>query len=147
MSSPRPPSLHAQLVRRVHTAKSWLKLDDGTYRMAIASHAPGKSSSLTCSVAELQALMEHFHRVGYPRPGQVEGKPARKPFSPRQKKMWALWQSLADAHLVRDRTLRGLLAWISSQTDNQVQALDFLTTAQEDTLIESMKKWKERGNG
>jgi hypothetical protein len=58
--------------------------------------------------------------------------------------MWALWQVLADQGKVRNRTMRGLLAWIEHQTDNHVQRLDWLTPAQEYTLIESLKKWSER---
>lgn len=131
---------HAQLVRRVHAGKSWLKLDDDTYRDAIAAHAAGKTSSTECSIAELQAVIEHWHACGWPRPG---GK-KHKPLTPPQRKMWSLWQSLADAGRVRDRTMRGLLAWIASQTENHVQALQFLTPAQEYTLIESLKQWKAR---
>lgn len=128
---------HAQLVRRVHAAKTWLKLDDDTYRAAIAAHGAGKRSSKDCTVTELDALLEHFHRSGYPCPG-------RKPLSRQQKKMWALWQTLAAAGRVHDRTMRGLLAWIKGQTTNHVERLDWLTPAQEVTLIESLKKWSER---
>lgn len=131
---------HAQLVRRVHAAKTWLKLDDDTYRAALAARAAGKRSSKDCSVAELQAVMEHFHAAGYPQPGA--GK--RVPLSPRHKKLWALWQTLADAGQVRDRSMRGLVGWVRGQTDNHVEALAFLTSAQEYTLIESLKKWVDR---
>ena len=131
---------HAQLIRRVHAAKTWLKLDDETYRGTLARFAAGKTSSKACSVAELQAVIEHFHASGWPRPG----KEKYKPLSIRQKKMWALWQTLADQGKVRNRTMRGLLAWIEHQTDNHVQRLDWLTPAQEHTLIESLKKWSER---
>lgn len=131
---------HAQLVRRVHAAKSWLKLDDDTYRAAVARFAAGKTSSKDCSVAELQALMDHFHASGFPRPG---GK-TFKPLSARQKKMYALWCALADAGRVQERSMRALLAWIEGQTENRVKRLDWLTPAQELTLIESLKKWGER---
>jgi phage gp16-like protein len=134
---------HAQLVRRVHAAKTWLKLEDDTYRAAIAAHAGGKSSSKECSVDELQALQEHFHRCGYPRPGAKPGA-KRAVLTPPQKKLWALWQTLHTAGKVRDRTMKGLLAWIRGQTDNGVEALAFLTPAQEHTLIESLKKWVGR---
>lgn len=131
---------HARLVCRVHSGKSWLKLDEDTYRAAIAAHAAGKTSSKDCSVAELQAVIEHWHACGWPRPG---GK-KHKPLTPRQKKMWSLWQTLADAGRVKDRSMRGLLAWISGQTANHVEALTFLSSAQEYTLIESLKKWVGR---
>ena len=134
---------HAQMVRRVHAAKTWLKLDDDTYRDVLALRSGGKRSSKDCSVEELQSVMEHLHAAGYPRPGGAK----RVPLSPRHKKLWALWQTLADAGQVRDRTMRGLLGWIRGQTDNHVEALAFLTAAQEYTLIESLKKWVARVPG
>lgn len=134
---------HAQLIRQIHTGKSYLRLDDDAYRSVLASQAAGKHSSKDCSVSELQAVLEHLHRCGFPRGG---GKPGvkRTPLTPRQKKMWALWQTLHTAGLVRDRSMRGLLAWIAGQTDNHVQRLEFLTPAQEHTLIESLKAWRDR---
>jgi phage gp16-like protein len=134
---------HARLVRRVHAAKSGLKLDEDTYRAAIAAHADGKTSSKACTVAELEGLMEHFHARGYPRPdGKTGGK--RIVLTSTQKKMWALWQTLHAAGKVRDRSMKGLLAWIRGQTSNHVEALNFLTPAQEHTLIESLKQWQAR---
>ena len=131
---------HAQLIRRVHAGKTWLRMDDDTYRLTLARFAAGKTSSKECSIAELKAVIEHMHESGWPQPG---GR-GYKPLSPRQKKMWALWQSLADAGKVRDRRMPALLKWIEGQTDNHVQRLEFLTAAQEHTLIESLKMWNER---
>ncbi len=131
---------HAQLIRQIHTAKRDLGLDDDTYRLTLARFAAGKTSSKDCSVAELQAVIEHFHESGWPRPGGVR----HKPLSPTQKKMWALWQALADQGKVKNRRMVGLLNWIAGQTDNHVARLEWLTAAQEHTLIESLKKWTER---
>lgn len=131
---------HAQLIRQIHTAKRDLGLDDDTYRLTLARFAAGKTSSKDCSVAELQAVIEHFHDSGWPRAGGAR----QKPLSPRQKKMWALWQTLADQGKVRNRRMAGLLGWIAGQTDNQVQRLEWLTSAQEHTLIESLKQWEAR---
>lgn len=136
-------SQHAQLVRQVHAAKTWLKLDDDTYRAALAAHSNGKHSSKACTVTELLAVMERFHRAGFPRPGATAGK--RVVLTPAQKKMWALWQTLHTAGRVQDRTMKGLLAWVKGQTENHVEALAFLTPAQERTLIESLKLWADRG--
>lgn len=132
---------HARLVRQVHAAASHLKLDDDTYRAAIAARADGKTSSKACSIAELEVVLEHFHQVGFPRPG---GGSKRAPLTRTQRKMWSLWQQLADAGRVRDRTMRGLLAWIKAQTSNGVEALRFLTPAQETTVIEQLKQWAGR---
>jgi len=132
---------HAALVRQLHVAKSWLKLDDDTYRAAIAARSAGKTSSKACTVAELLAIVEHFHAAGFPRP---DGGSKRRPLSAPQRKMWSLWQQLADTGRVRDRTMKGLIAWIKAQTANHVEALAFLTPAQERTLIESLKQWVDR---
>lgn len=131
---------HAGLVRQVHAAKTFLKLDDETYRAALRAHAGGKASSKACTVAELQAVIAHFHRAGFPKPGG--GK--RVALTPPQKKMWSLWQQLADQGRVANRSMKGLCAWVKSQTDNGVEALAFLSPAQERTLIESLKRWVDR---
>ncbi|WP_298619520.1 regulatory protein GemA [uncultured Zoogloea sp.] len=133
---------HAALVRQVHVAKSWLKLDDDTYRAALAARSGGKVSSTACTVVELKAVLEHFHTAGFPRPG---GSAKRVALTAPQRKMWSLWQQLADAGRVRDRSMKGLLAWVKGQTENSVEALAFLTPAQERTLIESLKQWVDRG--
>jgi hypothetical protein len=128
---------HAQLVKRIHAARTWLKMDEDTYRELLANHCDGRRSSTDCTVVQLERAMARMHELGYPRPG-------RRPLSRPQKLMWSLWQQLADAGRVRDRTMAGLLAWIGGQTAHQVKALDWLTPAQENTLIESLKKWKAR---
>lgn len=142
-TTPAVAAHHARLVKRVHAAKTWLKLDDDSYRGAIAARAGGKRSSKACTVPELEAVLEHFHACGYPRPGgRPDGK--RVVLTAPQKKMWALWQTLADAGKVRERSMKGLLSWVRHQTDNGVEALAFLTPAQEATLIERLKQWADR---
>ena len=131
---------HAGLVRQVHAAKTWLKLDDDTYRAALRAHAGGKASSKACTVAELQAVIAHFHRAGVPKPGGGKRVELTRP----QKKMWSLWQQLADQGRVEARNMKGLCAWVKGQTDNGVEALAFLTPAQERTLIVSLKRWADR---
>lgn len=133
---------HAALVRQVHVAKTWLKLDEDTYRAALAARSGGKVSSKACTVAELKAVLEHFHNAGFPRPG---GSAKRVALTAPQRKMWSLWQQLADAGRVRDRSMKGLSAWVKGQTENGADALAFLTPAQERTLIESLKQWVDRG--
>ena len=133
---------HAALVRQVHAAKTFLQLDEDTYRAALAAKAAGKVSSKLCTIVELRAVIEHFHQAGFPRPG---GSAKRVALTAPQRKMWSLWQQLADAGRVRDRSMKGLLAWVKGQTENSVEALAFLTPAQERTLIESLKQWVGRG--
>ena len=67
-----------------------------------------------------------------------------KPLTPVQRKMWSLWQQLADAGLVDNRKMPALLAFVKRQT--AVERLEWLNAKQEDLVVESLKKWlKSRG--
>lgn len=77
-----------------------------------------------------------------------EGRPARKSaarpaWSPQLRLMWSLWQQLADAGRVRDRSRAGLQAWVA-QHQVGVDRLEWLTSAQLDLAIEGLKAWLER---
>lgn len=139
MSDTARAAEHAHLIRAVHSAAGFLGLDDDIYRDVLEAHT-GRRSSKECTVVELKKLMEHFHTAGYPRPGG----PDRRPLSPRARKIWSLWQQLADAERVHDRTMRGLLAWVAHHTNNQVRQLQWLTDPQIDALIEALKRWLAR---
>lgn len=117
-----------------HTAN---ELDDESYREMLMRCAGVTSSTQIRSVAKAEAVLDEFRRLGI-------GTPApRKALTPQQKKIWSLWQSLADKGLVRDRTMRGLLAWIKRQTG--VDALSFMSWPQEHQVTESLKRWLARG--
>jgi len=114
-----------------HTAGA--QLDDADYRALLQRCAGVASSTQITSLARANAVLAEFRRLGI-------GNPApRKALSPQQKKIWSLWQQLADAGLVRDRSMRGLVAWVKRQTG--VDALDFMAWAQEYQVTEALKRW------
>jgi len=117
--------------------KAGEQLDDASYRDILQRCAGVASSTQIKSVAKAEAVLDEFRRLGI-------GTPApRKPLSPQQKKIWSLWQQLADKGLVRDRRMAGLLAWVKRQTG--VDALSFMTWPQEHQVTESLKRWLARG--
>lgn len=114
-----------------HTAA--VQLDDAAYRALLQRCAGVASSTQITSLARANAVLAEFRRLGI-------GNPApRKALSPQQKKIWSLWQQLADAGLVRDRSMRGLVAFVKRQTG--VDALDFMTWPQEYQVTEALKRW------
>jgi len=112
-------------------------LDDVSYREILQRCAGVSSSTQIRSVAKAEAVIDEFRRLGIGTP------PPRKPLTPQQKKIWSLWQSLADKGHVTDRTMRGLLVWVKRQTG--VDALSFMTWPQERQVTESLKRWLARG--
>lgn len=133
-------SAAARDIRAIHTLKTRLKWSDDDYR-ALLRTLTGKTSSKDCTPAERRHVREHLQglaaRAGVARP-QV-----RTPLSPRERKVWALWQRAHRDGLVQSTHPRALDAWVRRQVG--VDALRFCTPAQLDTLIESLKKWVERG--
>lgn len=117
--------------------KAGEQLDDVAYRDILQRCAGVASSTDIRSVAKAEAVIDEFRRLGIGTP------PPRKPLTPQQKKIWSLWQQLADKGLVRDRRMVGLMAWVKRQTG--VDALSFMTWPQEHQVTESLKRWLERG--
>lgn len=131
--------LLTQIRARRHTAKA--TLSEESYRQILQRAAGVASSTEIRALGKARAVLAEFDRLHISLPA---GGPRRGQFSPTQKKMWALWQTLAGQGKVQNRRLPGLLGWIAGQTDNHVQRLEWLTPAQEHTLIESLKQWVDR---
>ena len=135
------PALAARLkklraIRYGHKAE----IDDAAYRALLMRTAGVTSSTAITRLDQADAVIAEFRRRGI-------GKPSRpRPvLTPTQKKIWSLWQQLADAGYVHDRSMRGLAAWVKRQT--RVDALQFLTAPQEDAVIEALKQWVSRCRG
>lgn len=111
-------------------------LDDADYRAILQRCAGVTSSTQIRSLFKADAVLDEFRRLG------IGSPPARRPLSASGKKVWSLWQQLADGGLVRDRRMSALMAWVKRQA--HVDALEFLTAAQEHAVIEALKAWLER---
>ena len=117
--------------------KAGEQLDDAAYRAILQRCAGVDSSTKIRSVAKAEAVLDEFRRLG------IGAPPARPPLTPMQKKMWALWQQLADAGRVDNRKMAGLLGFVKRQTG--VEVLAWLTWPQEYQVVESLKRWLSRG--
>lgn len=125
------------------------------YRDLLSGLFNGRRSAADLNDAERLQLLHHFQRLGWK--GTVGGSranaaPAKKraPWSPKLKKLWSLWQQLADKGLVTDRTSKGLSKWCFRQTAGPggrggVDRVEFLNPAQLQGCTEAAKLWLERG--
>lgn len=116
-----------------------INMDDTDYRAMLQRVAGVASSTDVFDERVLFKIQNELNRLGAP------AGPARRPLTQPQKKMWSLWQQLADAGRVRDRRMPALLSWVKRQA--HVDALGFLSSAQEYALIEALKSWLERKDG
>jgi hypothetical protein len=128
--------------QRIHIIRGQVGMSLDEYHDLIGALFDGKRSSRELDTAQRQRLVAHMEGVAR-RYGGAAARPARTPLTPHQKKMFSLWQQLADAGLVRERGMPALRKYITRQT--QVQRMEWLNSHQEVTVIESLKRWLSRG--
>jgi phage gp16-like protein len=130
--------------------KAKLQLSDDDYR-ALLKALTLKSSSSEMSEAERRQVREHMQRLAE-RAGLVKqaGRRGDGSFaarkaqaSPRERKVWALWNQLGRDGVVHNTSAQALDAWVERTV--HVSSLRFATSAQLDTLIEALKAWQTRG--
>lgn len=144
----------ANHIAAIHTLKSKLGLSDDDYR-ALLCNITGKRSSKALSAAELLRVRNHMQALGErmgvlvaqrqrPMPAETFAK-AKAAASPRERKVWALWNQLGRDGVVHDTSAAALNAWVARTV--HVSALAFANAAQLDTMIEALKAWQQRGGG
>ena len=136
------PALQSKLRQiRAIRHKAGEQLDDVSYRALLRRVADVESSTQIRSIAKATAVLAEFARLG------IGGQVPRPKLTPMQKKMWSLWQQLADAGQVKNRKMAGLLAYVERQTGVEAKgSLAWMTWAQERQVVESLKKWLARGD-
>lgn len=142
------------LIAQIHIAKKDLGLDDDTYRHALKA-ATGKTSAGDMTVPELHKAIAAFKERGFKvRPGKKTGPKSRaytktkhgtEIGGPTQgDKIRALWLSMADDGIVRDRSEEALRNYIRKQTKGEYSAPQFCDADTASNIIERMKRWHRR---
>ena len=143
----------ANHIAAIHVLKSKLQLTDDDYR-ALLRNLTHKTSSKDLTDKERQAVRDHMQqlaeRAGVAKPlrRRATGRTfaqAKAAASPRERKVWALWNQLGRDGVVHDTSAAALNAWVARTV--HVSALAFANGAQLDTLIEALKAWQQRGGG
>ena len=160
------PGRRAALAK-IHVAKKMLRLSDELYRASIARVTGGKRSSALLDTAERGRLLDELRRLGFrsdvPRRRQRNAITAITPASAapvvrathdaqavalaphgaaQARKIHMLWRKLAAAAKLRDPSARGLRHFVRRQTGRD--ALEWLTAAEANSVIEGLKAWRHR---
>lgn len=135
-------------ITRIQVLRRQAGLGDDEYHDLVGNLFDGVRSSTALDAAQRRRLIAHLVRLQSGRQGPAAA-PAKAaalpPLRPRQKKMFSLWQQLADGGRVRERGMAALQAWVARQTG--VDRWEWLNSHQEDTVIESLKRWLQRPAG
>ncbi len=137
----------------IHVLKSRLQLTDDDYR-ALLKNLTHKTSSKDLTDKERQAVRDHMQqlaeRAGVAKPlrRRATGRTfaqAKAAASPRERKVWALWNQLVRDGVVHNPSAAALNAWVERTV--HVSALRFANSAQLDMCIEGLKAMQKRGGG
>jgi phage gp16-like protein len=144
-------------IAAIHILKAQLQMSDADYRVLLDSLTT-QSSCKDMTDKQLQLVRSHMHKLAV---SMGVGKPAsnatgynRKSFTkakvlePMEKKVWAIWYALEAKGLVQvpastKARAKALRAYVERQTGASDMA--FASHSQLINLVESMKKWLERG--
>ncbi|MDD2721630.1 MAG: regulatory protein GemA [Gallionella sp.] len=134
-------------IAQIHIAKQQLCLDDETYRAMLWSIARVKSAS-DLDFAGRKKVLDHLKACGFKvrHTGKASGskiKPSRALAEyPEAKKIRALWIMLHALGAVKNPSEEALASYVKRMT--RVDALQWITGAQAEMVIESLKKWAMR---
>ncbi len=118
----------------IHVAKKELGLDDGTYREMLWSMARVRSAG-DLDFEGRRAVLKHLRDRGFKR-----SRPQAQ--DPLSRKIRALWLNLKGMGELRDPSEQALARYVEHQTG--VKALQWLSSDQASTVIESLKAWARR---
>lgn len=132
------------MLAKVHIAAKELGLDEDTRRDVIARVTGGLRSAGDCDRDQLHAVLAEFKKLGWKGPASAPKaaggrKMANSPFA---KKARALWISLHQLGVVRDRSDRALEAFGRRQLG--VDRLQWADEGEAHRLIEALKAMAER---
>ena len=140
----------ANHIAAIHTLKSKLQLSDDDYRALLFS-VTGQRSSKDLSALQQGQVRDHMQvlavRMGVAKPTFSRRNTfasAKADATPRERKVWALWNQLHRDGVTRDRSAAALNAWVKRTV--HVDALRFASGPQLETLIEALKSWQARGS-
>lgn len=129
----------------IHIGKKALNWDEGFYRDMLHTLCRVRSSA-DLDFAGRKRVLAHMKACGWNGGGQRHPGPAQRAARPsltlEQRKVWSLWQQLADAGAVQSRKSAALMAWVQRQVG--IDRLEWLHGKQAEMAIESLKLWLDR---
>lgn len=138
MNAARSTPERNRLLARIHALSNDLRLEEDEYR-ALVMKVTGKASAAQLDMRELGALAGYLQKLW-----NRQRRPQRSyTLTPQEKLIWSLWQQLADAGRIKNRKMEGLMGYVRAHIA-RVDHISWLNAAQQDMLIEQLKKFLHR---
>jgi len=138
----RPDPQRRALIAKVHIAPKQLAMTEEDYR-GVMRRVTGKISAADCNVAQLQALVGEFERMGFRAVARVQKPGAvKRADHPVARKARALWISLGMLCAIRDHSETALEAFARRQMG--CERFQWINQSQADKVIEALKAMADR---
>ncbi|MFM2042097.1 MAG: hypothetical protein RLY86_673 [Pseudomonadota bacterium] len=147
--APPAPGGQAAALKRVQATRRQLPAlaDEATWRAFLGLHAGGETS--TRAMTEAQLILVHKAMIAAGAPdtsATARAGAARVPRDDRQaRKLQAMWITMAQAGVVRDRRDKALLAWCAGELGMpELASLRWVSTVEKSMLIDRLKAYARR---
>lgn len=142
-----PAASRNRLYKLLRVGKTELRMDEDAYRALLARHGAkekdGRASATTMPEHGLLSAVAEMKAKGFrPKPGRGSAANAARSKRGLIAKITALWCTLADAGVVRDRGEVAMVRWCARHTS--VANLQWAAPADLVKCIESLKRWAQR---
>lgn len=131
----------------LQVGKAQLAWDDEFYYgiwlpMQGATKKDGRYSASTLSISQLFQAVEAMKKAGFKVSHKNNKQQRRLADDAQSKKIRALWLEMHEQGIVKNPSEASLCAYVKRLT--RIEAMQWLTTQQASTVIESLKKWQAR---
>lgn len=131
-------------IKKIHTLKGALKIDDDTYRAILAGYGVTTSKKLCIAVADslIADLEEKATAAGVWEKRDHAKAKRRLGDDPQVTKIERMWSELHKAGKVQANSAKSLSAYVRRMTGKD--ALRWCSSYEKGRLIEALKAWLER---
>ena len=140
MKPARADQIRKREIQLIHVGKSALKMDEDSYRAMLFACGRVKSST-ELDWTGRKRVLDHLKKCGFT-PSKPKAVKIATDESPQMKKIRALWLTLADEGVVKNRSEKALGAYIKRQSG--VDAKQWLHGVEASRVIEALKAWAAR---
>jgi len=137
----------ARLIKLIHVGRRELSMDEDTYR-AILKDKTGHDSAADCSDKQLERVLGHLKAAGFKVKVSAATGAQRKGGSraladdDQSRMIRGIWLELYGMGIVRDPSEAAMASFVCRHT--KIEALQWLSTKQASSVIEHLKKWRNR---
>ncbi|CAM3168875.1 gp16 family protein [Moritella viscosa] len=140
-----------QLIKLIHVAKRKLALEDDVYRL-ILTRETNKQSCSHMSIGELESVLLAMKQAGFKPLSNGHKTAVKKRLSPQSgqakhgqiDKIRAIWITMYQHDIVKDRSETALDAYVRRVTSNQIDHVGWCDSRRASQILESLKRWHRR---